>query len=189
MGMVGASLFRNAGVLNDTKCYLIGSMQYENGEEWREVAEQRLAPMGITTFNPYKRPFLDGPPENADSHTIWRGWLEEGRFDEVAEIYKEIRSLDLSMVDRADFIICYLKTSVFTAGTMEELSWAVRLKRPIFLVVEGGKAKTPFWILGMLPHKYIYSSFEEVYEVLRKIDSGQKEIDSKRWRLLRPELR
>lgn len=187
--MVTTSDFRRPGVLDKTKCYLIGSMQYENGEEWREVAQAVLGDMGVTTFNPYKRPFIDGPPENSESHKVWRQMLQEGRYDEVAEIFKEVRSLDLSMVDRADFIICYLKPSVFTAGTMEELSWAVRLKRPIFLVMDGGKQETPFWILGMLPHKYIYSSFAEVFKVLEDINSGNKEIDSKRWRLLRPELR
>ena len=28
-------------------------------------------------------------------------------------------------------------------------------KKPVFVSMEGGKAKTPLWMLGMFPHKYI----------------------------------
>jgi hypothetical protein len=63
------------------------------------------------------------------------------------------------------------------------------MKRPIFVVVEGGKSKTPLWVMGMLPHKYIYDSFDEVKKVLTNIDSGIKSIDSERWRLFKHELR
>lgn len=188
-GKAGASLFKPIGTLWRTKCYLIGSMQYENGEAWRNEAETRLKNLGVIPLNPYKSPFLHAPKECDETHDIWRRAMAAGDFDFVSQQMKEIRQADLSMVDRSDFIICYLKTSVFSAGTMEEFAWAVRLKRPIFLVMEGGKAKTPFWILGMIPHKYIYNSFEEVYSVLDKIGSGEKEMDSDRWRLLRPEFR
>lgn len=176
-------------ILNRTKCYLIGSMQYENGEAWRERAESVLKEMGVIPLNPYRQPFIDGPPENEDSHTKWQSLLEEGKYDEVSEVMSKIRNRDLSMVDKSDFLICYLKTSVFTAGTMEELVSAVQKKRPVFVVMEGGKKKTPFWILGMLPAKYIHDSFEEVFDILGKINSGEKEFDGERWRLLKPEYR
>ena len=55
--------------------------------------------------------------------------------------------------------------------------------------MEGGKAKTPLWMLGMLPHKYIYNSLDEVIEMLYAIDNEDKPIDSDRWRLLRKEYR
>jgi hypothetical protein len=44
-------------------------------------------------------------------------------------------------------------------------------------------------MMGMLPHRYIYDSIEEVVDMIKAIDSGSKEIDSDRWRLLREELR
>ena len=55
--------------------------------------------------------------------------------------------------------------------------------------MEGGKHATPLWIMGMLPHHYIYDSIEEVVDMVKQIDSGKKDIDSDRWRLLRKELR
>ena len=55
--------------------------------------------------------------------------------------------------------------------------------------MEGGKQKTPLWIMGMLPHHYIYNSIEEVLDMIHQINDGKKAIDSDRWRLLRKELR
>ena len=74
-------------------------------------------------------------------------------------------------------------------GSAEELVTAVRMKKPIFISMEGGKHKTPLWIMGMLPHHYIYDSVDEVLEMVKQINSGVKDIDSDRWRLLRKELR
>jgi hypothetical protein len=31
-------------------------------------------------------------------------------------------------------------------------------KKPLFLSIEGGKKKTPLWLMGVVPHKYIYDS-------------------------------
>jgi hypothetical protein len=55
--------------------------------------------------------------------------------------------------------------------------------------MEGGKNKTPLWMMGMLPHHYIYDSIEDIIVMIKDIDSGRKEIDSDRWRLLKEELR
>ena len=71
----------------------------------------------------------------------------------------------------------------------EEIVTAVREKKPVFVSMEGGKAKTPLWMLGMFPHKYIYNSLDEIMEMLYAIDSGNKEIDSDRWRLLQKKYR
>ena len=55
--------------------------------------------------------------------------------------------------------------------------------------MEGGKHKTPLWMMGMLPHNYIYDSIEEVVDMVKQIDSGAKKIDSDRWRLLKKDIR
>ena len=63
------------------------------------------------------------------------------------------------------------------------------MKKPVFVSMEGGKKKTPLWMMGMMPHHYIYDSVEEVVEMVKRIDDGCKKIDSDRWRLLKEELR
>lgn len=185
-------------VLAKTKTYLIGPMQYAEGRKWRDDISDTLRGIGVTIFDPYKKPFINAPDEDEQTHEKMCYLMESGGrktaqdktgFDEVAEHMKKVRSFDLSMVDRADFIICYLDPQVPTFGTMEELSWACRCKKPTFIVIEGGKKKTPFWVMGMFPHKYIYNSFEEVEDVLLDINTGKVKISSDRWRLFEPHLR
>jgi hypothetical protein len=93
------------------------------------------------------------------------------------------------LVDRSDFIIAYINPKTPTFGTMEELVTAVKMKRPTFIAIAGSKKKTPLWLLGMFPHKYIYDSMDDILDMVIKIDSGEKEIDSDRWRLLKKEFR
>ena len=176
-------------VLAKTKTYLIGPMQYAEGRKWRDDISDSLRAMDVTIFDPYKKPFINAPDEDEETHIKLVKLMNTGYHESVAEHMKQVRSFDLSMVDRADFIICYLDPKVPTFGTMEELSWACRCKKPTFIVIEGGKKKTPFWVMGMFPHKYIYSSFDEVVETLDGINNGEIKISSDRWRLFEPHLR
>lgn len=176
-------------ILQKTKTYLIGAMEYADGRSWREDMEEFLVSKNITVFNPYKKPFINAPEENEETIRVLLHHMESENYEEVEGRMRNVRAFDLSMVDRSDFIICYINPKVPTFGTMEELSWAARLKRPVFIVVEGGKRKTPLWIMGMFPNKYIYNDLDEVKNMLDMIDSGKKEIDSDRWRLFKPELR
>lgn len=176
-------------LLKGTKTYLVGSIQYKNGRGWREKMTTDLQEMGIVCYDPYKKPFIIDVDECEDAQSEILDLVSKKDFDEAARRMKLIRSYDLALVDKADFLICYIDPDVHTCGSYEELFWCNRLKRPIFLIVEGGKSKTPLWLLGTVPHKYIYDNFEDVVEMLRRIDSGEKTMDSGRWRLLKPQFR
>ena len=154
-----------------TRCYLVGHMQYADGRDWRDYVSTEMEAMGITVFNPYDKD------------------MDNGHYNDVAKRMKQIRSYDLNLVDRSDFIIAHLLPEVASWGSAEELVTAVRMKKPVFVSMEGGKKKTPLWVMGMMPHHYIYDSVEDIVDMLKRINSGDKEIDSDRWRLLRKELR
>jgi len=179
----------HANILAKTKTYLIGPMQYENGQVWREDMTKFLEDMNITVFDPYKKPFINSPHETPDIHEELHEKLRNGMYKEVEDHMKKVRAYDLSMVDRSDFIICYINPETPTFGTMEELVTAVRIKRPCFVVLKDGLVKAPLWLLGMLPVKYFYDSFLDLKETLTGINNGVIQIDSDRWRLLQPELR
>lgn len=164
-------------------------MQYANGRDWREYTEGELRPLGIRLFNPYKKPFVKDMDEDEGMRERVSNDMENGHYSDVAERMKMIRSYDLNLVDRSDFIIAHLLPEVASWGSAEEIVTAVRMKKPIFVSMEGGKKKTPLWMMGMMPHKYIYDSIEEVVEMVKRIDNGSKKIDSNRWRLLKKELR
>ena len=115
--------------------------------------------------------------------------MNDGEYDEVTQRMKTVRAYDLNLVDRSDFIIAHLVPDVASWGSAEEITTAVRMKKPVFISMQGGKEKTPLWMLGMFPHKYIYNSLDEIIKMLYSIDSGTKKIDSDRWRLLKKEYR
>ena len=176
-------------LLEKTKTYLVGHMQYLSGRNWREEVSEQLQPLGITCFDPYKKPFIKDVEEDESSRQDMETWMKTKQYDRVTEKMKMVRAYDLNLVDRSDFIIAHLVPDVASWGSAEEIVTAVREKKPVFVSMEGGKAKAPLWMLGMFPHKYIYNSLDEIVEMLYAIDNGSKEIDSDRWRLLRKEFR
>jgi hypothetical protein len=176
-------------LLSNTKTYLVGHMQYVSGRNWREEVTEKLGKIDITCFDPYKKPFVKDVAEDEASRKEMEIWSKTKQYDRLAEKFKVVRSYDLNLVDRSDFIIAHLVPEVASWGSAEEIVTAVRMKKPIFISMEGGKSKTPLWMFGMLPHKYIYNSIDEVVDMLYAIDNGSKPIDSDRWRLLRKEFR
>jgi hypothetical protein len=176
-------------LLYRTKCYLVGHMQYVSGRNWREDVTERLEPLSVTCFDPYKKPFIKDVEEDEASRQEMETWMKTKQYDRVTDRMKTVRAYDLNLVDRSDFIIAHLVPEVASWGSAEEITLAVREKKPVFISMDGGKAKTPLWMLGMLPHKYIYNSVDEIVDMLYAIDGGSKPIDSDRWRLLRKEFR
>jgi hypothetical protein len=176
-------------LLYKTKTYLVGHMQYLSGRDWRKEVTEKLEPLNITCFNPYEKPFIKDVEEDENSRIEMETWMKTKQYDRVTEKMRTVRSYDLNLVDRSDFIIAHLVPDVASWGSAEEIVTAVRMKKPIFISMEGGKSKAPLWMLGMLPHKFIYNSLDEVIEMLYAIDDGNKPIDSDRWRLLQKKFR
>ena len=176
-------------ILVKTKCYLVGHMQYADGEGWRTVAEKRLKKIGIIAFNPYQKPFIKNVEEGEDFRRALAEQMIAGNYDEVQSKMRQIRIYDLNLVDRSDFIIAHIIPSVASWGSAEELVTAVRMKKPTFISIEGGKRAAPLWLLGMFPHKFFYDSINDILKMIEDINSGEREIDSDRWRLLKKDLR
>lgn len=177
------------GILNKTKVYTIGHMQYADGQGWRNYVKEELNPLGITVFDPYKKPFIDDAPEDTETRNALVAGMENEDYGHIHNHMKQVRAHDLNLCDRSDFIIGHIIPSIASWGTAEELVTSVKMKKAIFLSIDGGKKKTPLWIMGMIPHKYIYNSIEDVVAMIKKIDSEKVKIDSDRWRLLREEYR
>ena len=176
-------------LLENTKTYLVGHMQYLSGRNWRQEVADSLRKLHITCFDPYKKPFLKDIEEDESSRQEMESWMATNQYDRVTNRMKTVRAYDLNLVDRSDFIVAHLVPDVASRGSAEEIVTAVRMKKPVFISMEGGKEKTPLWMLGMFPHKYIYNSLDEIIKMLYSIDSGTKKIDSDRWRLLKKEYR
>lgn len=176
-------------ILYKTRTYLVGHMQYSDGRDWREYVEEKLKDRHILCFNPYRKPFVKDVAEDEETRKRTLEQMEKGYYNDVADRFRQVRNYDLNLVDRSDFIVAHLVPEVASWGSAEEIVTASRMKKPMFIAMQGGKKNTPLWLMGMIPHQYIYDTIEDVVEMLYEIDDGHKEIDSYRWRLLRKELR
>lgn len=176
-------------ILKGTRCYLSGHMQYLDGQNWRLNITPILMSMGIKVFDPYHNPFISAIKEDKDTRSVLLSQMEKGEYDKVAEHMLKIRAEDLRLCDISDFSIVNIRPEIASWGTAEEIVTLCRMKKPTFIVIEGGKSKTPLWLMGMIPHKYFYNSIDEVVEIVKSIDSGEKKADSSRWRLLQQQYR
>lgn len=177
------------GILNKTKCYTIGHMQYINGRGWRERVKKELNELGVTVFSPYEKPFISLIPEDENARANLLEQMEKEEYDSITNHMKMVRNQDLRLCDLSDFLIAHINPSVASWGSAEELVTCCRMKKVVFLSIEGGKKKCPLWLMAMFKHKYIYNNLDEVLEMIKKIDSGEKPIDAEEWKLLLPSYR
>jgi len=172
------------GRLKGTRCYLTGAMtSAKNPEGWRREISEILKKMGVWIFDPCNKPIQGFPLEGMADWVRRKELLEEERYDEYAKEIKEIRCIDLRMVDVCDFLIGLIDLEIQTCGTWEEIFLANREKKPILLVIVQGKKKAPGWLFGTIPHQFIFNTFEELMEYLRLIDDESIEVDKlkRRW--------
>ena len=169
-----------------TRSYLIGHMQYSNGRGWRENTKAELSGRGIVFFDPYHKPFLHDVPEDENAREEMIHWMQTEQYDLVAARMKRVRGYDLRLCDIADWFIAVIKPSIASWGSAEEITTIIREKKPLFLVIDDpdGKKATPLWLMGVMPHKYIYNTLEDAIKTIKAIDEGIINPNSDRWKLL-----
>jgi hypothetical protein len=186
---ISTSMPSRKNLLKDSRCYLIGHMQYINGQGWRDKVKQVLSPRGIKFYDPYHKPFVHDIPEDEASRAEMLHWMETEQYDMVQHRMWAVRGYDLRLCDICDFFIAHIVPDVASWGSAEEISTIIRQKKPLFLSIHGGKKKCPLWLMGVVPHKYIYNDVDEAIQTVQYIDEGIIRMTSDRWKLLKPELR
>lgn len=169
--------------LKNQRVYLAGAMDRvpDRGAGWRASITPFLRDMGVVVFNPLNKPTEVGA-EDHETHELKCRLKDEGRYDELSKMMKTIRATDLRLVDISDFLVVNLDINTHPCGTLEEIFLANRSKKPVVVHVEQGKGHTPDWLFGTLPHSMFFSSWDEVRDYLRRVDSDEKIDDLGRWR-------
>ena len=159
--------------LRNTRAYLCGPMDRvaDGGVAWRDRVKKSLAKYGVLFLDPCNKPTTVAV-EDAETRAHINQSKSTGDWDSVSEHMKWIRRVDLRMVHLADFLIVWLDMDVHACGTYEEITWANQQKKPILIVVAQGKEHAPSWLFGMLPHQFIFSTFDELFQYLDFISSG-----------------
>lgn len=168
--------------LSKQRCYLAGAIDRvaDRGNSWRDDITPFLIGLGIVVLNPLKKPTYFGDEDHETA--IYKKQLKKAkRYDELASIMKIIRSVDLRMVDISDFLIVNLDLDVHPCGTLEEIFWANRQKKPILIHMLQGKNNAPDWLFGTIPHQFIFDSWQDIGNYLLEVDSMKISEHLDRW--------
>jgi nucleoside 2-deoxyribosyltransferase len=168
--------------LHNQRVYLAGAMDRvaDRGNGWRDNITPFLEDLGAIVFNPIKKPSTIGQ-EDERTHKYKIKLKHEQNYDELSQLMKAIRSVDLRLVDISDFLLVNLDLDIHPCGTYEEIFWANRQKKPIIVHMVQGKQSAPDWLFGTIPHHMIFSSWNDVKNYLQTINS-QAEIQTfNRW--------
>ena len=176
----------NQFILEKTRCYLIGPIEsaLDCGVGWRQYCKSHLEWLDIIVFDPTDKPFVKDLSETNEMQISVKTLRENKQYEELSTIMREIRSYDLGLVDKSDFIIFNFNPNNLTCGSWEEFFLANREKKPIFFVCEAGMEHVPLWVYGTISEKYIYTDMDDCLDMITDIHTGAVEIDSNRWRLL-----
>ena len=168
--------------LYGSRVYLAGPMDRvkDGGVEWRNNLTPLLNDLGIIVLDPCNKP-TDLAKEGNGHRETRQKLLNTNDFDEITAQIKEIRRVDLRMVDVSDFLIVNWDMNIHMCGTLEEVFLANRQKKPILIVVEGGIKNLPDWMFGVLPYQHFFNDWDELKEYVRHVHEDKNVKHYKRW--------
>jgi hypothetical protein len=161
-------------VLKGKRAYLSGPIENGEGINWRDEPKKVLvSSFGLDLFDPF-----------ADPKQKWTDDLLQARKDKnypkISEIAHRFVRKDLAEVQAARLLIAYVPYRVPTTGTTHEIINSNNNKVPTLLVCPQGKEFIPLWFYGFIPHEFMFSSWNELYDYLAEVDAG-KHKDNNRW--------
>ena len=174
--------------LKGSIAYLMGPIDRvpDFGKGWRIEIVSQCRSMGIKFLDPTNKVSSLQKEVDEEQKTI-REMKESEKWDELSVFMKRVVRDDHRCIDLSDFMICYIDMDIHMCGTYFELQSVLTQKKPYFIIMKGGKKRTPSWLFGIIDHRNIYSTIEEVVDELKRLDSGEKEM-SDRWVLIRNEI-
>lgn len=164
------------------RCYLCGAMDRADdfGQGWRERLTVFLEKFGIIVLNPCNKPTSHGQ-ECVNNIISRKEFKKSGDYSVLADVMHDVRTVDLRMVDIADFLIVYLDVNVHACGTYEEIAWANRMKMPVLICCEQGRGEIPDWLYGMLPVENMFDKWDDLKKYLWEIHASTSVATLNRW--------
>lgn len=175
--------------LLNQRVYLGGPIDFckNKGKSWRKEITPILHQYGLKVLDPTNKPTPIAREESSEYFALKAKLRLEEKYDELAEIMKPIRNIDLRMCDISDFLIVYLDISIQSCGTWEELFISNKQKKPILVVCPQGKQHLSDWLFATIPHKCFFDNFDQLFEYLNYIDiTSEDKIDTMgRWKFFK----
>jgi hypothetical protein len=163
-------------ILEGKRCYLSGPIEFDStNRNWRTAPTEVLTKkFKLNLYDPFSDPLQQWRQPIKDAQ-------EKKDYDVLAKIAKSFVRKDLSMCDRADFLVAYLPYKVSTFGTTHEIIQSNNAKKPVLLVSDGGKEKIPVWFYGFIPVDFMFDNWGCLYSYLREVNSGQHKGNNRWW--------
>lgn len=180
----------NSNILDLSICYLAGPIDYAEdlgvGYRQKILSLAKEKGLNIKFLDPTNK--LTGLQDDIgqEQDSIQR-YKKRGHWKALTKLMKKIVRSDLRQVDLSDFVIVKVDVGVHQCGTYHELIQADIQKKPVLVIIEGGKEKAPSWLFGIIDYKLMFSTEEECVDYLVRVNSGEEDLDD-RWVLFRKEL-
>jgi hypothetical protein len=160
-------------------CYACGAMDRvpDGGVGWRQDIKPFINSLGVGFLDPCDKP-ISMAEETPESRQERERQKEAGEYDRMSQDMKEIRGIDLRMVDISHFLVVNINLEHYACGTIEEITTANLQRKPILIHVTQGKRHCPDWLIGMLGprgHDMIFDTWEEMKDYLNVIAYGTDE--------------
>lgn len=162
------------GYLQDKSVYLCGPLHAcsNDGKDWRQLITPRLTSYDIKVEDPTKRT-INGVGEVGLDKALFQNLIKEKKFSEAKEKFWPLCRADLRSVDKADFLILNYDATIPTVGSWDEVKTAVMTKKPILLKYDENQLdKFNIWVLTFIKEGCIFSTWEEMFKYLDKVNSG-----------------
>lgn len=180
-------MINNKNILDKAIIYLAGGIEncVDDGIGWRRKFIRDANDIGlcIDFIDPTNKPDDYNSEIGKEKETVSL-LRESGQWKKLTNIVKKIVRFDLRSIDLCDAIIAKIDPTISSVGTVHEIVLGDMEKKPVFLIVKGGKKRTPIWLFGILDHKYIFDDEESLLNYLVKINNGEIPLND-RWVLFR----
>lgn len=157
--------------LKNKLVYLSGAIEADNSLiNWRIPVIERLEKFGLKVFDP------NSDPKQNRASELYKA-KQNKDFDKVAEIAKGFCRKDLNLVDKSDIVVVRARHDIPSVGTWHECFTAWDNKKIVLLVNEEGIDKISSWLFAFIPVKYMFGSWQDLYDYLDLVDKGYMSHD------------
>jgi len=163
--------------LKGSKVYLSGPIENEdmNKADWRPPVIKVLSErFGIKVHDP-------STDEKQGRAPLLVKALEDERYDDAEAVARLFVKKDFTLIGQSNFLIAYAPKGIVTTGTPCEVHYAVNDKKPVMVVCPEGKKYAPRWYFGNIRHRYIFGSWDDLYEYLQEVDEGEHKGNHRWW--------
>ncbi len=171
--------------LEGIKVFLSGAMDMcsDDGVGWRQEFREKAGKAGLDFkfFDPTDKPDGVAPETGLEKHAIKQA-LMDGNWEFAAEQSREVRHVDLRMIDSTNLYIVHIDLNDFACGTWNEFFEAEGQQKPQFVIMADGfeKYDIPLWLVGIVREDEVFAGIDDCVAHLVEINAGRIEQDD-RW--------